>query len=370
MSILLFEGFETVGTELGIGNQGSTRPRIHLRWDSTTSGGIPSTDSYFLITDIFSEGYAIQMGSNGFSNGNRLVYDVPTALDDVGPTTGTEFIVGFRAHIPSTARTASMFSVKVSGADDLSLNFVDSTDLQLSRFVGGQMEIELDVLTPGAWHYIEMRFLISSGSSSNGLYEVYLDGNQVWENLAARTNGNFGSDVQSMSFRTTNASTGEDYVGYDDIYLLQVDGNNPNAFIGSGARVISLPPDGDDTTEWGTSTGTVHYSLIDENGADDADFIIHGVDTERDLFTCTDISAAGEVHSVKVEVEALAIAETTHSIDVELKNNTTTVQTNHNVTDSVDYDVFTHYADDDPNTSAAWTNGGVDTMKVGVQFNT
>jgi hypothetical protein len=194
---------------------------------------------------------------------------------------------------------------------------------------------------------VELRFKISSGSSTNGVYEVYVDGVQVMIDETARTNGNFFTVVEFVQFNNMSgaSTTDGDYVGYDDIYILEVDGTAPEDFIGHRVRVVSLPPDGDDTTQWSTSSGTVHYTLIDENGADDTDYIIHGVNTQRDLFTCTNVVQDGEIFSVKVEAEALAVGETTHTLDVELKSNTTTVQTNHAVDDLSNYKVFAHYAD-------------------------
>ena len=367
MTLLFFEGFETVGTDLLIANQATAVTRVSQRWDAVSAGGVPSSDSFFLINDIFSEGYAIQMGSNGFSNGNYLQFrPLPTTTTGA---TAAEYILGFRAHIPSTSRTWNIAQIRsvANNNPHLHITVTNSADISVSRNLGGSFFSGSGVLTAGSWHYIELRFII--GNSPYGEVELLVDGVQIGETLSTDTQDFFGH-VDSFRLQTTNASSGEDYVGFDDIYLLEVDATAPNDFIGSSSRVVSLPPNGDDTSEWTTSGGTVHYSLIDENGASDSDFIRHATDLEEDLFDCSNITAGGEVFAIKVEVEAIAVIEDTHSIDVICKSVAAYSQTNHNVDDLVDYEVFVHYQMTDPNTGSAWTNSGVDAMVVGVEYNT
>lgn len=377
MSLLFFEGFETVGTLTGIANQATTRPRVALRWDSTGSGGIPASDSYFTIVDSFSEGYALQMGSNGFSYGNFLRWDIPTAYDDVAPTTtGATFICGARVHIPSDPKTWAVFQVYASfgsgtGFADFALAVVDSTDVVVSRSVSGVIETAADVVTPGDWHYLEVRFKYSNGTNTNGLYEVYVDGNQVLIDTTARINGNFFTQLEGIRMHNcSGADTGTDFVAYDDIYILVEDGTAPNDFIGSKVRVLSLPPDGDGTTnDWTTSSGSTHYTLIDENGADSADYIETSTDTEEDMFEFTDSAANGEFVALKVEAEAIAVTTTTHTLDVRVDSSGNVAETNWAVTSTAAYAVFEHYQTTDPNGGGAWTQAGIDAAEVGVQFN-
>ena len=61
MSILFFEGFETCSTALGLANQATSRPNVEKRFDLTVSG-TPATDSFYLINDDFSEGFALSNG--------------------------------------------------------------------------------------------------------------------------------------------------------------------------------------------------------------------------------------------------------------------------------------------------------------------
>lgn len=364
-----FEGFETVGTEIGIANQGTTAPRIVLRCDESARGGVPATDSFFLIDDKDSEGYAIQMGSNNFSNGNFIAWNIPVADQGAGAP-GKTFIVGVRLHVPSTTRTYSFLGVRSDANNDTHIfwRIVDSTDLQCWLNVVGQIDIATDVFTPGSWHYVEMKFKIANAPF--GLVEAYVDGNLAFSDSSIDTL-NFWATVDQFRFLNTVSASGEDYTGYDDIYMLKTEGDDPVDYLSASVSVVSLPPDADDTVEWTTSAGSDHYALVDENGADPSDYVETNVDTEEEMFTITDLSVAGDYYGVKVEVEAIDTDVGANNMDVRIDSGGTIDETNYNVTDTVNYAVFIYIVGaDDPDTSSAWTTSAINALKIGAQFNT
>jgi hypothetical protein len=143
---------------------------MELRWDETSSGGIKSSDSFFLIDDAFSEGYAVQMGSNSFSNANYFGYNLDVADMQAPGASFSEWIIGFRLHVPITARTDNFFLVKGrfgggsgdgtgSATDVLGFDFVNSVDLKVNRADPFAFTIDtaVGVLTPGAWHCMALR---------------------------------------------------------------------------------------------------------------------------------------------------------------------------------------------------------------------
>ena len=367
MALLFFEGFETVGSELGIANQATTQPRIELRWDEESHGGVPATDSYFLIDDYLSEDYALQMGVAATSNNNFVAWNIAAGDQTTGGGAKT-FIVGCRIHIPSTARTYGFMTARSDANNDTHLfwNIVDSTDLQCVRGPATEIDRVNDVFTPGNWHYVEMKFQIHD---TTGIAEAYVDGVLVFSNSGIDTR-NFWGTVDQIRFLNTVSAVGEDYTGFDDIYVLKTEGDTPNNYLGLGARIKSLPPNGDDTVEWTVSAGTVHYTLIDENGADSSDYVETDVNTEEEMFETTNMSNGGTLFGIKVEVEAIDTVAGANNMDVRIDSNGTVEETNYNVTDIANYAVFTHYASLDPDTSVAWTSGGIDALKIGAQFNT
>lgn len=170
--IVFFEGFETVGTETGLANQATTRPRIHKRWTDTASGGIPSTDSYYLIDDAFSEGFAINMGTNSFSTSNSLYLTLPVERQDAPGLLHREWIIGFRIHVPKDPNeTFDFFLINglfggTNPTSVLGFQISNSADLIVIRGNPGQFTIATvtGAFTPGGWHYFETRVKIAEAA--------------------------------------------------------------------------------------------------------------------------------------------------------------------------------------------------------------
>lgn len=376
MALLFFEGFETVGTETGLANQSTTRPRIHKRWDNTGSGGIPATDSYFLIDDNFSEGYAICMGTSSFSNGNYLEWDVPASYNGVNGS-ATTFVVGARVHIPAgTTRDFPWLSIRTTNpavANSLQFYVIDSADVQAynPQFGVGEIGRSNGAVNADDWHYLECKFIIAE-SASSGFVEVRVDGQEVINETGVDTNNNFGTAVLDFRFGCTNASTGTgDYVGYDDIYIL-VDADGGQTDYLDPQRIRALPPTGDTgTMDWTTSSGTVHYTLIDENGVDTSDYVESGTATDIDMFSLTNIddSRLGVYHGVKVEAEAIISDSGSGTLDVRIDSNGTVSETNSTISSTTTYVVVNHIDDKDPSGGANFTQSRLDALKAGIEKN-
>jgi len=266
MPLLFFEGFETVGTETGLANQATTRPNIHKRWDDTVSGSIKAQDSYFLIDDEFSEGYAIQMGNNGFSNGNYLQWDVPDALQVPAGSGAPTFIIGLRVHIPSTARTDDILQFRgqfTTGSDakQISIGYTNSSGIYVSRgTVGTIIASNTNVFAPGDWHYMEVEIKMAD-YADGGKVIIRVDESTVIDEDPIDANDAMSLvSCNRILFETTNATTDtDDFVGYDDIYIANKE--TTEEFLGP-TRVRSLPPSGDYSKNWNNvSTMTLAETL-------------------------------------------------------------------------------------------------------------
>jgi len=373
MAILFFEGFETVGTETGLANQATTRPRIALRFNAVLVAGDPVTNSFFLTDSRDLDGYAIQMGSNSGSASNHLQWEVPPAYRGVNAS-ATEFIVGMWVHIPSTARDVPILTVYSMGGgspDDHIFFLADNSQDLVCKYGYGTyptIASASSVFTAGNWHHVELKFKI--GEATWGAVEAYVDGVLAFSLTGVDTK-DFWSDVRYFRWRCTANASGNDFAGYDDIYVLATSGSTPTDYIGSTAKVYPMAPDGDDTVEWTPSSGTVHYALIDENGADSADYVETATDTEVEMFALASPVGSGVVHAVKIEAEAIDTVAGANDMDVRIDSGGTVSETNWAVTSITDYAVFPHYeGDTDPNTSAAWNMAAINALKAGVQFNT
>ncbi len=368
MSIIFFDGFETVGTEIGLANEATTRPRINLRYAKTEAGGSPSTTGFYLIDDQFGEGFALNRGIN------RPNYVRIETLVEADKT----YVIGCWVHIQSTTiEGLDVFTVldslSGSGENHIGIRIIDNTDLLLFRDPSGvQIARVNDIIIPGAWHFIEMKCLVDS---SAGLAEVRVDG-ITHINLTSIDTQNFSSTVKGVQFGKMSlfgsavTNTGQDFVALDDIYVLKTEGGAPDDFLGVKTRIKSHPPEGDNVADWTTSTGTVHHTLVDENGADDTDYVETSTDTDRDEFDLTNmIEAEATIYAVKIEAEATDEGDTNNTLDVEVESGGSRSQTSSTVSDPNDT-VYNHYAAVDPQGGGAWTLTRVNAMRAGIEFNT
>lgn len=376
MSVEFFEGFETCGTETGLANEAITRPRVNLRWDATGSGGLPSSDSFFLIDDNFGEGFALQMTSNNFGSSNFLQWNVPVAKQEAPGASARTWAMGTRFHVPTGLTTQDWNIFLVQGefggsfdTDVISLSIHDGTDVVCLRANPGAFTIATaaDVVTPGAWHYIEWKFKIAE-EADGGFIEVKLDGNEIIPFTAADTNNALTLAFEELVMQTLASTTGTQFVAYDDIYVVDTSVSPHNNYLGP-VRVRSLPPDGDQTKDWDiTDMGSGdNYEQVDENGADDADYVETDRNADRDRYTVTDTVEPDEVVAVKVEAEVINETGGFPSLVLELVSGASTETADEIITNTTAYDLITMIVEDDPQ-GGAWTITDVDALRVGYQF--
>lgn len=377
MTVVNFEGLETCGTETGSANQATTRPRIIKRF--TSYSGTTDSDSIFLMDDDFGEGYALHMGQHST---NTVLYEIPASWKIAEGPASNEWVVGVRSHIPLTATTYDLWEIHgefaaSSYAKTIRLKVTDSTDLEVmdattSNVIAGAS----DVLTPGSWHYIEIRMKFDRtfpASSSVGLIEIKLDGIQVAiKPDEYRVTGNNLSPFSRLIFLGDSgmSDTGDTFIAHDDLYIIQDDGAGQEGFQGN-QRVRRIAPNGDDTSDWAPSTGTVNYTMVDENGSDPADYVSSATNSDIDMYDLvdTDISMNGNYHAVKIEVEAINDAAGSPTMDVRLDSNGTVSEENVTVDNTADSIVFTHVVDKDPSGGADFTKARIDALLAGQQVN-
>lgn len=376
--ILFFEGFETVGTELGLANQATTRPRIELRWSDTASGGIPSIDSFYLIEDPFEEGFALNMGTSSFSTQNSLYFEVPEERRDPPGGFFREWVVGFRIHIPNnTVETFDMLVLNglfggTNHTSVLGFTVTDSTDLSIGRGHPGAFTIATveDVFTPGAWHYVEIKFKIAE-AASGGFVEVHIDGAEVINEQMVDTNNALTTGVYEFEFGNAGVGTAnpEHYVGYDDIYIMDCSEAPHQDFLGP-VRVRSLPPDGDVFKQWDNSSlpsVVTNYSHVDENGADSADYVETDVNGSLDRYTVTNVTEDDQILAVKVEAEVINATGGSPSVFLQVASGASVEEQEHIITTTTAYELLTMYVQDDP-AGGDWTESAINAMQAGLSF--
>jgi len=169
-----------------------------------------------------------------------------------------------------------VFSFRKAGVEQCYLKRIDQTgDLFKLAIYRGAVEVDISTETWDStiWHFFEFKAVVRNGV--NGSYE--LRHNEV--NIASMT----GSGVNLAE----GGTDGADVFGFapfgssDDIYILNDQGTVNNTFLGDSA-VQEILPDGDgDVTDWTTSTGMTHYTLINNLGAE---YVKSDTNTQKELF--------------------------------------------------------------------------------------
>lgn len=154
MSLIFFEGFETLGTNIGVANSAELAEELRKRMVVTNLSGDASNSAMFL-TEGENGGFAWKMGQEGSSFGNTIQYALPTQYQVLtGPLSPT-FVVGFYVFIPSEAASFQI-NFKHDGAFEPNLRIVNSADLQ-QRVASNVIEEAKGVFSPGFWYYVEWR---------------------------------------------------------------------------------------------------------------------------------------------------------------------------------------------------------------------
>jgi hypothetical protein len=147
----------------------------------------------------------------------------------------------------------------------------------------------------------------------------------------------------------------------DDVYV-----TNIATRLGE-SRVLVLYPTADTAdADWTPSTGVDHYATVDEatvNG--DAGYIASGTVGDLDLYDVSDLGVMPDsIQAVQVTLCARKDDAASREVRCKVKSGAATADgAAHALTASYVYyrDVF----ETDPDTSAAWTAGGVNAVQIG-----
>ena len=381
MGVIFFEGFETVGTETGQAGRTAVCPRLKQRW-TEAEGSSPGSDPRGVLqSDFQSEGFCWRTSDTGGSTANfQVVFPdevlaliaVPFEDEDAEPM---EQIIGFRIHTRNLTdgasililrtgyRTNSLVDTFSSGIGLRLVGTATGITLEIIRGASTELAEAIDALNKEEWHYIEMKFLLRDTGgvgepAEDGYVIVNVDGveviNFVGDTDADSANAGQGLDYVGFRFGFSGGSaTGDDYWALDDVYAMSPDAAPYNDFLGQ-VRVVRFELEADSTAEWTPSVEGNHYELVDENGADDSDYIESDTTGQSDTYTIENFGGGGTVYALKAEAEAINTVGGTPILNVSIDGTFTA----YTVDDTVDYQVFTHYVDID----------GFDDSEVGVQF--
>lgn len=272
------------------------------------------------------------------------------------PTSAAAGSCGFAYTQASSYGSATIFNLLESGTEHIRLAANSDGSVTVSRAgtsLGSSAAAKLSV---GVYAYIEIVYTIAD--STGGAVEVWINGVKEIDVSGVDTR-NGGTSGVINQIQINGAGTGRNAT-FDDIY--HVDG----ARWGEG-RIETLYPNADTAQkDWTPNSGANNYSRVSETSGFDSDttYISSATAGNKDIY---DLSALSSTPAAIKAVTPFFVGRkddaTTRTVRTGVKSNSTTV----NGTTQGMASGYTVYRDPaletDPDTTAAWTASGVNSLQ-------
>jgi hypothetical protein len=344
MALRFFDGFDHYNS--GNGNSITTLM-------STNGWTLNQTNACF-TTSPYGVGYSCGNSTNGGSNLNYITFDNQQT-----------WIVGFAFYAISNI-SANLIQLVDGGTSQLELQAIGSgaTSVYFQLTRNGTLIAGPTVTYPiGTWHYLEFKGKIDPTVGVAALKVDQVTGLSFTGNTRASSNS-YAATVYVNMIAYGGGSGPQMYI--DDLYIADGSGTFNNDFIGQ-ARVETLYPTGDGTTtQWTTSSGTTHYSLVNQQTPDnDSSYVSDQTVGDVDLYTVTPSLTGNTVgvnliHLSRKDDTALRQVATTMTVGgTAYEGNTATLASG--------YQYYKTMYDHNPNTSVNFTNFDISSGQFGIK---
>lgn len=338
MAIIWVDGFDSYSSTITAG--------VANRY--TLSG---SANTY--VTGRNSQGKAIEMGA------------ASAGTAEFSPSALSAMAAGFAMKLSALpGSTQQFFRLRASGTQELGVGVKSDGSIVVGTtdFSGGLLGTSAAGVLGTSYAYIEIEV---TRNASTGSVTVYVNGTSV----LALTNVNTGSTNYNQVALQGNTSI---TIDFDDYYVT----NSAARLSASSAQlptVWTLRPSADTATaDWTPDSGTNHFDRVNETAWDgDTTYNASTSPTDNDLYDMDNLPSSPA--SIKA-VHYLAISKGVGGASLvgpTLKSGATTVAavgSGGNTSYTMDHAIL----ETDPNTSAAWTESGVNAAQGGIRctFNT
>jgi len=283
------------------------------------------------------------------------------------PTTSS-WVIGFAftcAALPTNAQGLAVLLDAGTVQCDLRLN-IDGT-LSVTRsgtaVTGGTSSNAIAINT---WYYIEWKVTIADSISANSC-KVRVNGVD-WLTVATsqdlKSTANASASQLRLGMSTAGAPSSTDF---DDLYVCNQSGSTNNDFLGD-CRIDTLYPNGDGNySDFTPSTGSTHYTLVDEVTPNTSDYNDGGTVGHRDSYAFGNLAAITSQTVYAVQVNAAILKDDAGSKSAatfarSVATNTDGAGTALGTSQTYVSQVF----EQDPNAAAAWTESTVNAAEFGV----
>ena len=220
------------------------------------------------------------------------------------------------------------------------------------------------------FHYVEWKVTISDSISANTCI-VRVDGAE-FINVAAGQSLRATANNQGTNIIFGSESVTGTVRQFDDLYICDGSGSKNNNFLGD-IRVDVILPNGAGTYTDGTpSTGSDNWAMVDETLLSTTDYVSFAYSASpnlKDSYAFADLPALGGSLVLGVQVNAAAATSdsgATRDVAIFTKS-ASTEDTGASKTVATALNSVRELMEDDPDTSTAWTQSGVNAAEFGVK---
>lgn len=354
MALLWLDGFEGFTTN---GNRTVLDPVYDF-------SGATGTGEVFVRAPGRTGGKRIEHSEAGSQIGVPEMIRLPIT----SPTSEDTWVVGFAHYVDWTAtKETELLQFLDSGASAMvTLKLRGGTIHARRGDIDGTILGVADAIVPTkVWHYIECKVRFHD---SSGTVEVRVNGETVL-NLTGQDTKPGSATSPSLVYICGSNSNMDTWC--DDYYILDAAGATHNDFLGDCA-IRQLKPNGNGTTnDFVGSDGdsTDNYLLVDDDDPD-SDTTYSGSATvgEKDLYALEDVAdTPATIHGISV-VSFGKKTDAGAKTFVHVVRSGTTESDSSALTPAETYGHQYSFYAQDPDTSAAWTEAGVNAMEAGVKI--
>lgn len=221
-------------------------------------------------------------------------------------------------------------------------------------------------ITTNTWYYVELRMFIddSAGQAElriNGVSEVNLTG--------VDTKHQTSIDYASVLGLGGGSSTQSTSKYFDDLYIRTSSSSTAETggFLGD-IKIKPYYPNGDGTyTAMTCSTGSTHYTLVDESPANTTDYVSSSTALTKDSYNFQDVSETGSIKAVQVSAYVYKADAGFRGAEVFAKSGATEVFGTSLPLSTTQKYVMKMF-EQDPNTSADWSQANLNAAEFGVRI--
>lgn len=223
------------------------------------------------------------------------------------PSSSASVVFGMAVKLVSDASTTGLVSILEGTTVHLTLGFVGTTGgkIRITRGDSGGtlLATSTATLSIGFWYYVELKATIHD---TTGSYELRINGGADVSGSSVDTRNGGASGVIDTIQLGSYATIGTP-ASYDDFYICNQSGATNNNFLGD-CRIDTLYPTSDGNySAFTPSTGTTHYTLVDESTPNTTDYNSGVNSGDRDSYGYQDLSSITNQTIYAVQINAAAL---------------------------------------------------------------